>query len=84
MILIVVVSVMLSSVDKCMTDVTDSTCTASYGASANLVSSGGKSIVGNVTQLSEYLLNFLSPSHIIFPLLVKPVMVTCGLGLEHR
>ena len=57
---------MLSSVDKCMTDVTDSTCTASYGASANLVSSGGKSIVGYVTQLSKYLPNFLSPFHMIF------------------
>ena len=40
-----------------MTNVEDTTCTASYGASANLVSSGGKSIVGYVKQLSEYLSN---------------------------
>ena len=46
---------MLSQVDKCMTNVEDTTCTASYGASANLVSGGGKSIVGYVKQLSEYL-----------------------------
>ena len=38
-----------------MTNVEDSVCTASYGASANLVSMGGKSIVGYVNQLSEYL-----------------------------
>ena len=57
---------MLSQVDKCMTNVEDTACTASYGANANLVSSGGKSIVGYVTQLSKYLPNFLSPFHMIF------------------
>ena len=51
---------MLSQVDKCMTNVEDTTCTASYGANANLVSSGGKSIVGYVKQLSEYLISCLS------------------------
>ena len=51
----VVVSVMLKNVDKCMTNVEDTDCTASYGVSANLVSSGGKSIVGYVKQLSKYL-----------------------------
>ena len=49
-----------------MTNVEDTACTASYGANANLVSSGGKSIVGYVTQLSKYLPNFLSPFHMIF------------------
>ena len=46
---------MLKNVDKCMTNVEDTDCTASYGVSANLVSSGGKSIVGYVKQLSKYL-----------------------------
>ena len=54
--LTVVVSVMLKNVDKCMTNVEDTDCTASYGVSANLVSSGGKSIVGYVKQLSKYLI----------------------------
>ena len=40
-----------------MTNVEDTACTASYGANANLVSSGGKSIVGYVKQLSEYLVS---------------------------
>ena len=53
--LTVVVLVMLKNVDKCMTNVEDTDCTASYGVSANLVSSGGKSIVGYVKQLSKYL-----------------------------
>ena len=47
---------MLKNVDKCMTNVEDTDCTASYGVSANLVSSGGKSIVGYVKQLSKYLI----------------------------
>ena len=43
----------VKNVDKCMTDVSDATCTASYGATANLVTSGGKSIVGYIQQLSK-------------------------------
>ena len=43
----------MSNLDKCMTNVDDSTCTASYGAS--LVKDGGKGIVAYVKQLSEYL-----------------------------
>ena len=38
----------VKNVDKCMTDVSDATCVASYGATANLVTSGSKSMVGYI------------------------------------
>ena len=43
----------VKNVDKCMTDVSDATCVASYGASTSLVTSGGKSMVGYIQQLSK-------------------------------
>ena len=43
----------MKNLDKCMTNVDDGTCTASYGSS--LVKDGSKGIVAYVKQLSEYL-----------------------------
>ena len=43
----------VKNVDKCMTDVSDATCTSSYGATTNLITSGAKSMVGYIQQLSK-------------------------------
>ncbi len=43
----------VTNLDKCMESIEDSTCTATYGASTNLVSSGGEGMVAWLQQLSQ-------------------------------
>ena len=43
----------VTNVDKCMTSVDDADCTASYGATSNLITSGGTGLVGYIHQFSK-------------------------------
>ena len=43
----------MTNVDKCMTSVDDTVCSASYGATSNLITSGGTGLVGYIHQFSK-------------------------------
>ena len=44
---------LVTSLDSCMTSVEATACSASYGASSNLISSGGSGMVGWIQQFSK-------------------------------
>jgi len=44
---------LVTNLDRCMTSIEDSTCTASYGSPASLVSAGGSGVVGWIQQFKK-------------------------------
>ena len=56
----------VKNLDNCMTNIEDSTCTASYGKTANLINSGGKSVVGWIEQLSMKLIVLFFLNNFLF------------------
>ena len=53
---------LVTSLDACMTSVEAASCTASYGASSNLISAGGSGMVGWIQQLSK-ITSYICPNY---------------------